>query len=89
MIMNAIVAIALGLTPAQPGNALQTFNYNQGEYAAVIGRFRESRDRQGTTHLRGFNRYTGKAFDLAVRDDGRVEGTVGEAYMVFKVDDAG
>lgn len=88
MIMNAVLAIALGLTPAQPGQAVQTFHYQDKDYAGLIGRYQQSVDARGTTHLRGFDRLTGKPFDLAVAADGRVEGTVGETYMTFTVHEA-
>lgn len=85
MIMNAVLAIALGLTPAQPGKAVQKFTYVERDYRGLIGRYQQVVDHRGTTHLRGFNRLNGDPFDLAVRSDGRVEGTVGETYMTFTV----
>lgn len=88
MIMNVVLAIALGLTPAQPGKAVQQFQYDPKDYAGVVGRYQQVTDGRGTTHLRGFDRLTGKAFDLAVKPDGLVEGTVGENYMTFTVHQA-
>ena len=63
MLMNAILAVALGLAPVKT-------------------------DKAGVTHLRGFDRMTGKPFDIAVRQDGRVEGSVGDAYVTFTVSEA-
>jgi hypothetical protein len=87
MIMNAVLAIALGLTPAQPGKAVQKFSYDDRVYSAIVGSFRQVVDRRGTRHLRGFHRMTNQSFDLAVRPDGNVEGTVGYTYMTFTVRD--
>lgn len=85
MIMHAVLAIALGLTPAQPGKAVQKFYYDEKDYAGLVGSYRQVIDKDGTTHLRGYDRLTGKPFDLAVNADGRVEGTVGETFMAFTV----
>jgi hypothetical protein len=86
--MNAVLAIALGLAPAQPGRAAQQFHYDPKDYAGLLGSYRQLTDRNGTTHLRGFDRITGKPFDLSVEPDGRVAGTVGEMYMTFTVREA-
>lgn len=83
MIMNAVLAIALGLTPAQPGKSVETIYYNDKDYAGMIGSYRESTDAKGTTYLRGFDRITGKPFEIAVRANGDVEGTVGDSYIAF------
>ena len=88
MIMNAVLAIALGLTPAQPGKAVETIRYQESDYAGLIGRYQQVVDSRGTTHLRGFDRLTGKPFELAVQSDGRVDGTVGDMYIAFTVREA-
>lgn len=88
MIMNAVLAIALGLTPAQPGRSMQTFDYRDKDYAGLIGRYQRVVDAKGTTHLRGFDRLTGKPFELAVQSNGQVEGTVGDTYITFTVREA-
>ena len=85
MIMNAVLAVALGLTPVKAGEPAQVFQYNSSDYAGQIGRYRQSTDRRGTTHLRGVERRTGRAFDIAIAKDGRVEGNVGETYVTFTV----
>lgn len=88
MIMNAVLAVALGLTPVKPGTQAQVLSYNPTDYAGLIGRYNQSTDRSGTTHLRGFDRITGRPFDIAVAKNGRVEGTVGELYVTFNVSEA-
>jgi hypothetical protein len=85
MIMNAVLAVALGLTPVKTGQEVQVIQYNPTDYAGLIGRYNQSTDRGGTTHLTGFDRVTGRPFDIAVARDGRVEGTVGDTYVTFSV----
>lgn len=85
MIMNAVLAVALGLTPVQPGKPVQVFQYKPQDYAGLIGRYHQRVDARGVIHLRGFDRLTAKPFDLAVAKDGKVEGTVGEMYLTFTV----
>ena len=85
MIMNAVLAVALGLTPVKAGQEVQVIQYNPTDYAGLIGRYNQSTDRGGTTHLTGFDRLTGRPFDIAVARDGRVEGTVGDTYVTFSV----
>jgi hypothetical protein len=88
MIMNAVVAVALGLTPVQAGKPVQSFQYNANDYAGLIGTYFQSTDKRGRTHLRGFDRLTGRPFDIDVTKDGRVEGNVGETYVTFTVSEA-
>jgi hypothetical protein len=85
MIVNAVLAVALGLAPVKSGQEIQVIHYNPSDYAGLIGRYNQSTDRGGTTHLTGFDRLTGRPFDIAVGKDGRVEGTVGETYVTFTV----
>ena len=85
MIMNAVLAVALGLAPIKSGQEVQVIQYNPGDYAGLIGRYYQSTDHRGTTHLTGFDRLTGRPFDVAVAKNGRVEGTVGETYVTFTV----
>lgn len=88
MIMNAVLAVALGLAPIKPGIETQVIQYNPTDYAGLIGRYQQSVDRRGTTHLTGYDRLTGRPFDIAVRESGQVEGTVGEQYISFTVSQA-
>jgi hypothetical protein len=85
MIMNAVLAVALGLAPVKSGQEVQVIQYNPSDYAGLIGPYHQSTDRRGITHLRGFDRLTGRPFDIAVARNGRVEGTVGELYVTFNV----
>lgn len=85
MLMNAVLAVALGLAPIKAGQQVQVIQYKPRDYAGLIGRYSQSVDKRGTTHLTGYDRLTGKPFDLAVAQDGNVEGTVGEMYVRFHV----
>ena len=88
MIMNAVLAVALGLAPVKSGQEVQVIQYNPSDYSGLISRYNQSTDRGGTTHLSGFDRLTGRPFDIAVAKDGRVEGTVGDTYVTFRVSEA-
>jgi hypothetical protein len=88
MIMNAVLAVALGLIPGQPGATAQTIQYRDQDYAGLIGSYRQITDGRGTTHLRGYDRLTGKPFEIAVTSSGQVEGTVGDTYVTFTVREA-
>jgi len=85
MILNAVLAVALGLAPVKSGQQVQVIQYNPSDYAGLIGKYNQSTDRKGNTHLTGYDRLTGRPFDIAVASDGRVEGTVGETYVTFTV----
>lgn len=88
MIMNAVLAVALGLAPVNPAQHSQVLRYNPTDYAGLIGRYQQSTDSRGTTHLTGYDRQTGRPFDIAVAKNGQVEGTVGETYVTFTVSEA-
>ena len=85
MLMDAVLAVALGLAPIKAGHDAQVIHYRSSDYAGLIGRYSQSTDRRGTTHLRGFDRLTGRPFDIAVAKDGQVEGSVGDMYVTFHV----
>ena len=80
--MTTIVAVALGLTPIGHDGTVQPASEDQ---ARAIGRFSETTDDTGTTHLTGINRDTGERFHLTVNPYGRVEGSVGNWAVTFQV----
>ena len=80
--MTTIVAVALGLTPIGQDGVVQPVGKDQ---ARAIGRYSESTDDTGTTHLTGINRKTGQTFHLTVNPQGRVEGSVGDWVVTFQV----
>jgi len=81
MIMNAILAAALGIAPVNPALPSQTIQGS--EYQGLIGPYSQSTDKRGTAHLKGIDRRTGRAFDIEVAANGHVEGIVGEMYVTF------
>ena len=85
MLMTTVVAVALGFAPVNSDGSVATSRDN---YSNLVGRYTQTVDRTGTTHLRGFNRVSGAAYDLRVRTDGRVEGEVGAWYVTFQVKNA-
>jgi hypothetical protein len=80
--MSTIVAVALGLTPVGHDGTVQPISADQ---TRMIGRFTETTDDTGTTHLTGVNRNTGEQFYLTVNPYGRVEGSVGNWAVTFQV----
>ena len=83
MLMSTIVAVALGMAPvAQDGTV-------SGDYSKIVGRYSQTVDKRGTTHLAGFHRVTGAPFEIAIDKDGNVEGTVGEMVITFQAREAG
>jgi hypothetical protein len=85
MFMTTVVAVALGFAPVNQDGSVGASRDN---YATIVGRYSQTVDRNGTTHLRGFNRLTGAPYDLAVKTDGNVEGDVGAWHITFQVKDA-
>jgi hypothetical protein len=70
------------LTPVQGDGTVQPISKHD---QSLIGRFKESVDDTGTTHLRGVNRRTGEIFHITVNPYGRVEGSVGTKVVTFQV----
>ena len=83
MLISTIVAVALGVAPVKQDGTVR------GDYSALVGRFSERVDRDGTTHVSGFNRLTGTAYALALDKEGNVEARVGDSIIAFHVQDAG
>jgi len=84
--MTTVVAVALGVTPVQGDGTVQPIG-NQDE--SMIGSFTETVDDTGTAHLRGVSPLTGESFHITVNPHGRVEGSVGESFVTFRVQPAG
>jgi hypothetical protein len=80
--MTTIIGVALGLAPVQGDGTVQPISKQDQN---LIGRFKESVDDTGTTHLRGVNRRTGEIFHITVNPYGRVEGSVGTKVVTFQV----
>ena len=87
MMMNAVLAVALGLTPVNPNGAPQTIRVSDSAIAQ-IGSYTQSIDRKGRTHLNGVDHRTGAPYDFTVEANGDVQGTLGPWNVSFNVKDA-
>lgn len=85
MLMTTVVAVALGFAPVQEDGSVQQASDN---YSNMVGRYSQTIERDGKTHLRGFNRLAGTPYELIVDRNGHVEGTVGDWYVTFQLKDA-
>lgn len=86
MMINAIVAVALGVAPVNETKAPQLVQIDEAKIAAQIGRYRLSQGKDGKTHVRGFDRL-GRSYDLAIDSKGHVTGEAGNLYVTFDVAD--
>jgi hypothetical protein len=80
--MTTVIAVALGFAPV-PADG--TVNFVGVDTEKMIGRYSETVDDTGTTHLRGLNRRTGKIYHITVNPYGRVEGSVGDWTVSFNI----
>jgi hypothetical protein len=87
MIINAIIAVALGVSPVSESDFPQLVRVDD-RVAARIGKYQQFVDKKGNTHVRGFDRL-GRAYDLTVDRQGQVSGQVGMWEVSFRVADAG
>jgi hypothetical protein len=88
MTMNAILAVALGLTPVNYSDAPQTIRVDEAQAAKQVGHYVQSVDSKGRTRLSGFDRRSGSPYEVTVDQRGNVQGTVGPWYVTFKVEPA-
>lgn len=86
MIISAVVAVALGLTPVKESSAPQFVRVGAST-AAAVGRYTQFTGTDGKTRIRGFDR-RGRPYDLAIDSNGHVEGEVGDWHVTFDVADA-
>jgi hypothetical protein len=86
MIISAVVAVALGLTPVKESRAPQLVMVDAST-AAAVGRYKQFIGKDGKTHVRGFDRL-GTPYDIAIDSKGHVEGEVGNWYVTFDAADA-
>jgi hypothetical protein len=83
MLMSTVVAVALGVAPVKQDAQIVT-----GDYSSQIGRYSQSIDRRGTTHIRGRDNH-GRDYDLVVDRNGNVEANIGEKVVSFRVKEQG
>lgn len=80
--MPTIVAVALGLVPVQADGTVQPVTNSD---LRRIGSYHESVDDTGTTHLKGFDRRSNAPYHITVNPFGRVEGSIGDMVVTFRV----
>ena len=86
MMISAIVAVALGLTPVPESKSPQLVRVDD-KIAAQIGKYRQFTGKDGKTHVRGFDRL-GRSYDLAIDSHGHVTGLAGSWEVSFDTADA-
>ncbi len=87
MLLSTVVAVAVGVAPIKEVGTPQLVHVDEARIAAQVGRFTQSLGKNGTTHVRGFDRL-GRAYDLAIDSKGHVQGQVGDWNVTFDVRDA-
>jgi hypothetical protein len=85
MLISAIVAVALGVTPVKDSSR-QTVRVDNAKIAGQIGRYTQSQGKDGKTYIRGFDRL-GRAYSLSIDANGHVQGQVGNYDIAFEVED--
>jgi hypothetical protein len=83
MLMETVIAVALGVAPVNEDGAVQAAS---ADYAVKVGQYSQVVDRRGTTHVRGHD-VRGQAYDLVMDKNGYVEASIGERVITFRVQD--
>jgi hypothetical protein len=86
MIINAIIAVALGVSPVSESDFPQLVRVDD-RVAARIGKYEQFTDKKGNTHVRGYDRL-GRAYDLTIDRQGQVTGQAGMWEVSFSAADA-
>jgi len=82
MLLSTIVAVALGHAGVSEGPSAQ---FVPESAARSVGTYAERVDRDGTVRLSGFDRVSGRHFQVEVEKNGDVLGKVGEQIVSFHV----
>ena len=85
MLISAIVAVALGVAPVNDSSR-QIVSVDEAKIAKQIGRYTQSKGKDGKTYIRGFDRL-GRAYNLAIDANGHVQGQVGNYDVAFDAED--
>lgn len=83
MLMSTVLAVALGLTPVKENGRPQIVEVGT-DATQQIGRYSQTVDSRGLTHVRGFDRL-GREYELTLDRKGHVEGTVGAWSVTFQI----
>ena len=86
MIISAIVAVALGVTPVKETSAPQIVTFDEERIAAQVGPYKRVVRRDGSTDVSGFDR-SGRPYRLNIGANGHVTGQVGIWNVTFDIKD--
>lgn len=78
--LSTVVAVALGIVPIDRDSAQVS---GKADYSAQIGRYSQTVDRRGTTHLRGVDA-RGRTYELVMDRNGYVEANIGDRVISFR-----
>ena len=84
MLISTVVAVALGVAPIDQASPTGVV---AGDFSSQIGRFSQTVDRRGTTHVRGTDRH-GASYEIVVDRHGYVEANIGDRVVTFQAQDA-
>ena len=84
--IDAILAIALGLVPVQDNSAAVTVRVPAEK---MVRGYSQRVDKAGRIHLRGSHPRTGQRYYVTVTKSGEVEGTVGIREVRFQASEPG
>lgn len=85
MLMDAVLAVALGFVPVNDSGAATRVHVSPNQFAIE---YKKKTDRRGTVHLRGVDP-RGRAYYFTVTKGGFVDGYVGERQVSFHAAPAG
>lgn len=82
MMIIAVAAVALGLTPVNKSGEPQLVQVDEAKVVAEMGRYRQFEGVDGRIQVKGFDRL-GRAYHIAIDKKGHVEADVGDWYVTF------
>lgn len=82
MIISAVLAVALGLTPVRETNEPQVVSFDESRISAQLGSYRRSVRNDGSIEVSGYDR-SGRAYKLTISSNGHVTGEVGDWDVTF------
>lgn len=85
MMIDAVLAVALGLVPVESSSAVRV---HVGPDEMVKG-YTQRIDRSGKTHLGGFDPRSGQRYYVTVSKNGEVKGWVGKRHVAFHASPVG
>jgi len=86
MMIDEIVAVALGFAPVNEGQVPQIVRVND-EVVSGVGRYTQRMGKDGKIRVCGFDRL-GRSYDLTIDRNGHVEGDTGIWHVSFDVTNA-